>query len=177
MDNSYIGQKLDNRYTILGLIGVGGMSNVYKALDDITGKQVAVKILKQEFFENEELVRRFKNESKAISLLDNPNIIKVIDVNITDTQKYIVIEYLDGITLKEYIESRKVLSWQETIMFAMTVLKAMEYAHANGIIHRDLKPHSSEKAFLAVYKHSNALERLETLCSISFMCGYCKELH
>lgn len=140
MDNSYIGKKVDNRYDVISLVGVGGMSNVYKAIDTTTGNTVAIKFLKQEFFENEELVRRFKNESKAISLLDNPNIIKVVDVNITDTEKYIVVEYIDGITLKEYIDNRKVLTWQETVRFTGTILSAIGHAHENGIIHRDMKP-------------------------------------
>ena len=140
MDNSYIGKKVDNRYEVISLIGVGGMSNVYKAIDTATGNTVAIKFLKQEFFENEELVRRFKNESKAISLLDNPNIIKVIDVNINENEKYIVVEYIDGITLKEYIDNRKVLTWQETVRFTSTILSAMSHAHDNGIIHRDMKP-------------------------------------
>ena len=140
MDNSYIGKKVDNRYDVISLVGVGGMSNVYKAIDTTTGNTVAIKFLKQEFFENEELVRRFKNESKAISLLDNPNIIKVVDVNITDTEKYIVVEYIDGITLKEYIDNRKVLTWQETVQFTGTILSAIGHAHENGIIHRDMKP-------------------------------------
>ena len=116
------------------------MSNVYKAIDRKTGDTVAIEFLKQEYFENEELVRRFKNESKAISLLDHPNIIKVIDVNIDSDKKYIVVEYIDGITLKEYIENRKVLTPQETIRFTKTILNAVGHAHDNGIIHRDLKP-------------------------------------
>ena len=142
MDNSYIGKRVDIRYDVISLIGVGGMSNVYKAIDNTTGETVAIKFLKQEFFENEELVRRFKNESKAISLLDNPNIIKVVDVNINDNEKYIVVEYIDGITLKEYIDNRKVLTWQETVSFAGTILSAIGHAHDNGIIHRDIKPHN-----------------------------------
>ena len=142
MDNSYIGKRVGNRYDVISLVGVGGMSNVYKAIDTTTGETVAMKFLKQEFFGNEELVRRFKNESKAISLLDNPNIIKVIDVNIGDDEKYIVVEYIDGITLKEYMENRKVLSWQEAVAFTTTILSAIGHAHQNGIIHRDLKPHN-----------------------------------
>ncbi|MBQ3587280.1 MAG: Stk1 family PASTA domain-containing Ser/Thr kinase, partial [Oscillospiraceae bacterium] len=140
MDNNYIGKKVDGRYDVISLVGVGGMSNVYKAIDTATGNTVAIKFLKQEFFENEELVRRFKNESKAISLLDNPNIIKVIDVNMGEEEKYIVVEYIDGITLKEYIDNRKVLSWQETVQFTGTILTALGHAHDNGIIHRDMKP-------------------------------------
>ena len=140
MDNNYIGKRIDGRYDVISLVGTGGMSNVYKAIDISTGNTVAIKFLKQEFFENEELVRRFKNESKAISLLDNPNIIKVVDVNMGETEKYIVVEYIDGITLKEYIDNRKILSWQETVQFTGTILSALGHAHNNGIIHRDMKP-------------------------------------
>ena len=140
MDNSYIGKLVSGRYEIISLIGIGGMSNVYKAVDTKTGQTVAVKFMKPELFENEELVRRFKNESKAISLLNHPNIIKVLDVSITPTEKYIVVEYIDGITLKEYIENRKILTVRETVRFTQTILDAIGYAHQNGIIHRDMKP-------------------------------------
>lgn len=139
MDN-YIGKIVDNRYEILSLIGVGGMSNVYKAVDNQTGKQVAIKFLKEEFFENEELVRRFKNESKAISVLNHESIIKVLDFNITDTEKYLVIEYIDGITLKEFMESQGKLGWKDTLVFANIILSALNHAHQHGVVHRDLKP-------------------------------------
>ncbi|MBE6894939.1 MAG: Stk1 family PASTA domain-containing Ser/Thr kinase [Ruminococcaceae bacterium] len=139
MDN-YIGKIVDNRYEILSLIGVGGMSNVYKAIDKQTGRQVAVKFLKEEFFENEELVRRFKNESKAISVLNHDSIIKVVDFNITDSEKYIVIEYIDGVTLKEFMENRGKLTWEDTLIFANIILSALSHAHENGVVHRDLKP-------------------------------------
>ena len=105
MDN-LIGKKLDGRYLIESLIGVGGMANVYKGRDVRTGNQIAVKVLKEEFLDNEELVRRFKNESKAISILNHPNIVKVYDVSVTDQLQYIVMEYIDGITLKEYLKQR-----------------------------------------------------------------------
>ena len=102
MDN-LIGKRLDGRYSIEGLGGVGGMANVYRGTDLKTGNRIAVKVLKEEFLDNEELVRRFKNESKAISILSHPNIVKVYDVSVTDKLQYIVMEYVDGITLKEYI--------------------------------------------------------------------------
>jgi len=139
MEN-YIGKIIDNRYEIISLIGVGGMSNVYKAVDKQTGQEVAIKFLKEEFFENEELVRRFKNESKAISLLNHECIIKVIDFNITDSEKYLVVEYIKGVTLKEFIENRGKLTWEETLVFSNIILGALGHAHENGVIHRDLKP-------------------------------------
>ena len=139
MEN-YIGKIIDNRYEIISLIGVGGMSNVYKAVDKQSGQEVAVKFLKEEFFENEELVRRFKNESKAISLLNHECIIKVLDFNITDSEKYLVVEYIKGLTLKEFIENRGKLTWEETLVFANIILGALGHAHENGVIHRDLKP-------------------------------------
>ncbi|MEG2259318.1 MAG: protein kinase, partial [Oscillospiraceae bacterium] len=105
----YIGKKLDGRYEIIELIGAGGMANVYKARDLRENRIVAVKILREEFLDNEELVRRFKNESKAIGLLSHPNIVKVFDVNFSDSVQFIVMEYIDGITLKDYIERKKPL--------------------------------------------------------------------
>ena len=139
MEN-YTGKIIDNRYEVISLIGVGGMSNVYKAVDKQTGHEVAIKFLKEEFFENEELVRRFKNESKAISLLNHECIIKVIDFNITDKEKYLVVEYIKGVTLKEFIENRGKLNWEETAVFANIILGALGHAHENGVVHRDLKP-------------------------------------
>ena len=140
MDN-LIGRKLDGRYLIESLLGVGGMANVYKGRDVRTGNAIAVKVLKEEFLDNEELVRRFKNESKAISILDHPNIVKVYDVSVTDQLQYIVMEYIDGITLKEYLKQRGgALTWKEVIHFATQVLGALEHAHSKGIVHRDVKP-------------------------------------
>ncbi|HJD22371.1 MAG TPA: Stk1 family PASTA domain-containing Ser/Thr kinase [Candidatus Gemmiger faecigallinarum] len=140
MDN-LIGKKLDGRYLIESLIGVGGMANVYRGKDVQTGNAVAVKVLKQELMDNEELVRRFKNESKAISILSHPNIVKVYDVSVSDTMQYIVMEYIDGITLKEYLKQRGgALTWKETVHFATQILVALEHAHAKGIVHRDVKP-------------------------------------
>lgn len=140
MDN-LIGKKLDGRYLIESLIGVGGMANVYKGCDVRTGNQIAVKVLKEEFLDNEELVRRFKNESKAISILNHPNIVKVYDVSVTDQLQYIVMEYIDGITLKEYLKQRNgALTWKEVVHFATQVLSALDHAHSKGIVHRDVKP-------------------------------------
>ena len=140
MDNM-IGKRLDGRYSIEGLVGVGGMANVYRGTDLKNGNPIAVKVLKEEFLDNEELVRRFKNESKAISILDHPNIVKVYDVSVTDKLQYIVMEYVDGITLKEYLRQRGgALTWKEAVYFASQVLSALQHAHAKGIIHRDVKP-------------------------------------
>ncbi len=138
--DSYIGKRLDGRYHITDLVGVGGMANVYKATDIIDGKTVAVKILREEFYDNEDLLRRFKNESKAIAVLSHPNIIKVYDVSFAGHMQSIVMEYIDGITLKEYIEGKGVLSWEETAEFTLQILKALQHAHDKGIVHRDVKP-------------------------------------
>ena len=136
----YIGRKLDGRYQVNELIGVGGMSYVYKATDLKDGSTVAVKILKEEFAAVNDLVRRFRNESKAIRMLDHENIVKVLDVNFSDSVQFIVMEYLDGITLKKYIEKNGALTWKQTVYFAEQLLKALQHAHDRGIIHRDMKP-------------------------------------
>lgn len=136
----YIGKRLDGRYEIREIIGVGGMAVVYKAYDTIENHIVAIKILKQEFVSNEEFVRRFKNESKAIAVLSHPNIVKVYDVSFGDLIQYIVMEYIDGITLKQYIESHGHLEWKESVNIVMQILRALQHAHDKGIIHRDVKP-------------------------------------
>ncbi|MCI8500794.1 MAG: Stk1 family PASTA domain-containing Ser/Thr kinase [Oscillospiraceae bacterium] len=138
--DKYVGKRLDGRYEITELIGVGGMANVYKANDILEGSVVAVKILKDEFSKNSEFLRRFKNESKAIALLSHPNIVRVVDVSFGDRIQYIVMEYISGITLKQYIEQQKVLTWKEAIHFTVQILRALQHAHDNGIVHRDVKP-------------------------------------
>jgi len=139
MDN-YTGKRLDGRYEIQEVIGVGGMAVVYKAYDNIDDRIVAVKILKDEFLANEEFRRRFKNESKAIAVLSHPNIVKVFDVSYGDRLQYIVMEYVEGITLKEYIEQQGRINWRETIHFMMQILRALQHAHDKGVVHRDVKP-------------------------------------
>ena len=138
--DKYVGKRLDGRYEIREIIGVGGMAVVYKAYDAIEERIVAIKILKEEFVSNEEFVRRFKNESKAIAVLSHPNIVKVYDVSFGDLIQYIVMEYIEGITLKRYIESHGRVGWKDTVSIVMQILKALQHAHDKGIIHRDVKP-------------------------------------
>lgn len=139
MDN-YVGKRIDGRYEIQEVIGVGGMAVVYKAYDTIDDRIVAVKILKEEYLANEEFRRKFKNESKAIAILNHPNIVKVYDVSFGERIQYIVMEYVDGITLKEYITEQGMINWKEAIHFEMQILAALQHAHDKGIIHRDIKP-------------------------------------
>ena len=127
--DKYIGKRLDGRYEIIEVIGVGGMAVVYKARDVLDDRIVAVKVLKSEFLGNEEFRRRFKNECKAIAVLSHPNIIKVYDVNFGGNIEYIVMEYVDGITLKEYIEQQGVVKWKEAVHFTTQILKALQHAH------------------------------------------------
>lgn len=138
---NYAGRKLDGRYMVEKMIGEGGMSDVYRGIDLSTDRPVAIKILKEEFNNNEELLRRFMNESRAISVLSHPNIVKVFDVSVNDKVHYIVMELITGITLKEYIEQRgEPLTYKETVHFISQTLRALQHAHDKGIIHRDIKP-------------------------------------
>ena len=139
MEN-YVGKRLDGRYEIIEIIGVGGMAVVYKAFDNIDNRIVAVKILKDEYIANEDFRRRFKNESKAIAVLSHPNIVKVFDVSYGNLLQYIVMEYVDGITLKEYIEQQGVVDTREAVYFVTQILRALQHAHDKGIVHRDIKP-------------------------------------
>ena len=139
--DKYIGKKLDGRYEITELIGIGGMADVYKAVDLMEdNKVVAVKILKSEFADNDDFVRRFRNESKAIAVLSHPNIVKIYDVGFSDKIQFIVMEYIDGITLKEFMEQQGVLKWKDTVHFIIQILRALQHAHDRGIVHRDIKP-------------------------------------
>ena len=138
----YIGRLLDNRYEILEVIGTGGMAVVYKARCHRLNRLVAVKILKDDFFQDEEFRRRFHAESQAVAMLSHPNIVSVYDVATSDDADYIVMELIDGITLKQYLEIRGVLNWKETLHFAIQIGKALDHAHSRGIIHRDIKPHN-----------------------------------
>ena len=138
--DKYLGKRLDGRYEMRELIGVGGMAYVYKAYDAVDDRIVAVKILKDEFLNSEEFVRRFRNESKAIAILNHPNIVKVLDVGFGERLQYIVMEYIDGITLKEYLDQRKDIRWKEAVHFTVQILRALQHAHDKGIVHRDIKP-------------------------------------
>ncbi len=138
--DKFVGKRLDGRYEIQEILGVGGMAVVYKARDNVEDRIVAIKILKEEFVSNEEFVRRFKNESKAIAVLSHPNIVKVYDVSFGDLIQYIVMEYIDGITLKEYIERQGSLRWKDAVYFTLQILKGLQHAHDKGIVHRDIKP-------------------------------------
>lgn len=138
--DKYIGKRLDGRYEIHELIGVGGMANVYRCNDTVDDREVAIKILKDEYLNNEEFIRRFKNESKAIAMLSHPNIVKVYDVSFGDMIQYIVMEYIDGITLKEYIDMQGVIEWKDALHLTTQILKALQHAHECGIVHRDIKP-------------------------------------
>ena len=138
--DKYIGKVLDGRYEILEEVGNGGMAVVYKAKDFDTGAIVAVKILREEYLDNEEFCRRFRNESRAIALLNHPNIVKILDVCNSPSLQYIVMEYIDGISLKDYIEQQRVVRVKEAVHFTTQILRALMHAHSKGIVHRDIKP-------------------------------------
>ena len=140
--NHYIGQLLDDRYEILEVIGTGGMAVVYKALDHRLNRPVAIKILKDEFSGDDEFRRRFRAEGEAVAMLSHPNIVQVYDVSSSDTANYLVMELIDGISLKQYMEVKGVLNWKETLHFALQIAKGLEHAHSRGIVHRDIKPHN-----------------------------------
>ena len=140
--DKYIGRLLDNRYEILEVIGTGGMAVVYKARCHRLNRLVAVKILKDDNLGDEDFRRRFHAESQAVAMLSHPNIVSVYDVSTSLMADYIVMELIEGITLKQYMEKKGVLNWKETLHFAMQIAKALEHAHSKGIVHRDIKPHN-----------------------------------
>lgn len=140
--DKYIGRLLDNRYEILEVIGTGGMAVVYKARCHRLNRLVAIKILKEEYSQDEEFRRRFHAESQAVAMLNHPNIVSVYDVSTSGDADYIVMELVDGMTLKQYMEKRGILNWKEALHFAMQIAKALEHAHNQGIVHRDIKPHN-----------------------------------
>ena len=143
MDNDRnIGRMLDNRYEILKVIGTGGMAVVYQAKCHRLNRMVAIKILKDEFITDEEFRRRFHAEGENVAMLSHPNIVSVYDVSSSDEANFLVMELIEGITLKQYMEKKGVLNWKETLHFAMQIAKALEHAHDKGIVHRDIKPHN-----------------------------------
>ena len=138
--DKYIGKLLDNRYEVKELIGTGGMANVYKARCTRLCRHVAIKILKDEFASDPEFKRRFKNESNAVARLSHKNIVNVYDISTSGSVEYIVMELIEGITLKEYLYKKEKLDWKQTLFFAFQIAEALEHAHSRGIIHQDIKP-------------------------------------
>lgn len=141
-NDKYIGQFLDNRYEILEKIGSGGMADVFKARCHRLNRLVAIKILKSDLAQDPDFRRRFHAESQAVAMLSQPNIVSVYDVSRTGDTEYIVMELIEGITLKQYINRKGVLNWKEALHFATQTAKALSHAHSRGIIHRDIKPHN-----------------------------------
>ena len=138
--DQYIGRMLDDRYEILELIGSGGMANVYKARCHRLNRLVAVKILKSDLADNADFRRRFRDESRAVAQLSHANIVSVYDVSTSGETEYIVMELIDGITLKQYMERRGRMDWRESLHFISQIMRGLSHAHSRGIIHRDIKP-------------------------------------
>jgi len=137
---NYAGQVFDNRYRILKTIGVGGMAVVFEAYDLLEKRTVAVKMLREDIARDEQQVRRFVNESRAVAMLSHPNIVKIYNISVKSNIKFIVMEYIEGITLKDYMTKRGVLSLNEIISYTEQILHALDHAHAKGVVHRDIKP-------------------------------------
>ena len=142
----YIGKMLDDRYEILELIGRGGMANVYKAKCHRLNRLVAVKILKSDLAQDEDFRRRFMDESRAVAQLSHPNIVSVYDVSCSDDIDYIVMELIDGVTLKQYMERRGQMDWREALHFITQIMRGLSHAHSRGVIHRDIKPQNRPAA-------------------------------
>ena len=140
--DQYIGKMLDDRYEILELIGSGGMANVYKARCHRLNRLVAIKILKSDLADNADFRRRFHDESQAVAQLSHANIVSVYDVSTNPDREYIVMELIDGITLKQYMERRGRMDWRESLHFITQIMRGLSHAHSRGIVHRDIKPHN-----------------------------------
>lgn len=138
--DSFIGQTFEGRYTIVNVIGIGGMATVYGAYDQVTGRSVAIKMMNKRLEHNARQIKLFVNESTALSLLSHPNIVQVYNTVITNSTKYIIMEYVEGITLKKHIDHRGALPEREVIYYASQILSALDYIHSKGIVHCDIKP-------------------------------------
>lgn len=138
--DKYLGRMLDDRYEILERIGEGGMAVVYKAMCHRLNRLVAIKILKDEYEDDEEFRARFQSEAQSVAMLSHPNIVSIYDVSHSEGVEYIVMELIDGITLQMYMARKGVLAWKEAMHFATQISKALEHAHEKGIVHRDIKP-------------------------------------
>ena len=138
--NAFIGKTLDNRYKVLDVVGVGGMAVVLKAQDNVMNRTVAIKVLNDEYNKDEAAVQRFVNESKAVAMLSHPNIVNIFDVAFGSDMKYIVMEYIDGKSLDEYMRAKGKLTWKDAVYITDQILLALEHAHEKGIVHRDVKP-------------------------------------
>ncbi|MGN1345306.1 MAG: protein kinase [Eubacteriales bacterium] len=136
----YVGLVFDNRYRVERVVGIGGMAVVFKATDLLMRRTVALKILKDEISADEQSVKRFTNESKAVAMLSHQNIVNIYDVSVRENIKYIVMEFVEGITLKNYMQHREVLNLREIISYTTQILRALDHAHKKGIVHRDIKP-------------------------------------
>ncbi len=150
--DKFLGTLLDNRYQIESVVGEGGMATVYKAWDEVAEKYVAVKILKEEFAKDFKFRKKFQNESKAIGILSNKNIVEVTDVSFTGEYNYIVMELINGRTLKEIIDEKAPLNVSEAISYGGQILGALKHAHDKGIVHRDVKPQNIMHKFQIIFE-------------------------
>ncbi len=137
INNGYL---INNRYEVVEKIGTGGMSDVYRAKDHVLGRYVAIKVLKQEFAQDSNFIVKFRTEAQSAAGLEHPNIVNIYDVGCEQGNHYIVMEYVEGITLKTYIEKKGQLSFKEALSIAIQVGRGIQAAHSKGIIHRDIKP-------------------------------------
>lgn len=138
--DKFIGKVLDERYEILRKIGEGGMARVYKALDYRLKREVAVKMMREELFHDTASRRAFYNEAHAVAMLSHPNIVSIYDVNNSGHAEYIVMELLNGVTLRQYIDKMRPIPWKQVLHFSKQISAALVHAHSKGIIHRDIKP-------------------------------------
>ena len=167
--DQYIGKLLDNRYEILERIGIGGMAVVYKGRDHRLNRLVAIKILKEELAQDAEFRRRFHDESQAVAMLSHPNIMAVYDVSHSAELDYIVMELLDGITLKQYMQKKGgKLAWREALHFITQIMKALSHAHSRGIIHPAISsPNSASNPNIAIATAEPTATGIATAASLS----------